>query len=104
MDNPRLVSRSTLTEDPAVTHAMQTYDQFSPRQQREVFISLYRAIRAFRRTGDTDFLATFAQSVEAMITLHSRPDVREAIRNANPSPRRADQLIDVDHVTQHLHA
>ncbi|MEV4384004.1 hypothetical protein [Streptosporangium sp. NPDC049644] len=50
----------TLLDDPHITKAMDIYDALNPREQREIFRSVYRAATAFNRTGDIEVIsATF---------------------------------------------
>ncbi|ROO84553.1 hypothetical protein EDD29_2080 [Actinocorallia herbida] len=67
-------------DDPQVARAMAVWDALTADEQRELFRSLYRRVEAYRRTSQVDHLVTFADSVEGMVRLESRTDLRQILR------------------------
>lgn len=95
--------RSALVSDDPVDQAMAVYDNLNATEQREVFRTMYRAVAAYRYTGNTDRLIRFAESMHGMVILETRhPDVREQIRNAPKTVREAGGTVDTADVIRQL--
>ncbi|GGK44751.1 hypothetical protein Ppa06_00460 [Planomonospora parontospora subsp. parontospora] len=89
-------------DDPQINDAMEIYDSLNPREQREIFRSLYCAVTAFNRTGDVDHLTHFANSVDVTLLLHGDPVTRQEILQAPTGPSAAEDLMDVSDLVKRL--
>ncbi|GIH22512.1 hypothetical protein Aph01nite_08220 [Acrocarpospora phusangensis] len=89
-------------DDNHVIRAMVVYDVLKTPEQREIFRSTYRAVTAFKRTGDIDHLVRFANSIETMILLDGDPATRQAILDAPDLPVPDADLHDVQELIKEL--
>jgi hypothetical protein len=90
-------------DDRDVAQAMAVYDVLNTDEQREVFRTVYRAVAAYRHTGDIDHLIKLADSVEGMVVHETnQPGVREKIRNAPKTARAAGGVVDTAEVIRQL--
>lgn len=80
---------------------MEIIDKLRPSEQRALMCNTYRAVLAFKRTGDIDHLVNFAKNLITTIRLRSIPEYVEALESA-PSGRSEGDSLDVDEVIKDL--
>lgn len=98
-----MTSAQTPATGEAVEQALAVYDVLNASEQREVFASVYRAVAAYRHTGDVDHLVRLAESVDGMV-IHetNQPGVRAKIRNAAKTAREAGGVVETAEVVRQL--
>jgi hypothetical protein len=90
-------------DNPEVAQAMAVYDDLNADEQREVFRTVYRAVAAYRHSGNVDPLVRLAESVDGMVVHETnQPGVREKIRNAPKTAREAGGVVDTAEVIRQL--
>lgn len=89
-------------DDPQVGELMRVYDSLLPDEQRQVFLTLCRAIAAYRRSSDIDHLVAFAESIEGMVRLDAQPGYRQAVRDMPESLPEGGEGISLEEAVKRL--
>jgi hypothetical protein len=69
-------------DDAQVTAGMEAWAELTAREQREVFLSAYRAAVSHQRTDNIDHLTRFAESLHTMVEVAAIPGLRDKIRES----------------------
>lgn len=67
-------------DGPQVEEAMRVYATLNADERQQIFLTLARAIAAYRQTKDIDRLVRFAESIEGMVEVEAQPEFQQARR------------------------